>query len=569
MQGAAFSRRPGHPSNRGRIATTAGVASPIGEWAPASIGSAVLFADYDTRNAATYGTTLRDFSGTGPVITIAGTLTTPWRVEIAATGGRGVGKIRVSSTSGRTYVTPEDGVTIPADGIYAIPGSGDTLTFAASSFTVGRLYGSFNESLVDASGNGYTLTRNTSAGLSGPIMIEHGRSACGFTLTGQCRGVGGRKALVSNATEVMENASLAAALFGGTDKAFHVFFVGRLNNIAGGGAQTLVGASKHTAGFPYRELIDSGTGHHTQVASNNDANAATTTTDLGDASDVRDHVYEFSFDPTSGGLLETRRDGVLIGSRTGAFGTATGLTRFTVLGLLISNTTFSKAVASFSRILTYGGKLSAPDAATARAQLAAIHHIRLSRAIRAAHEGDSYPANAQGENAYPNVLFYSNNVPTVVNAAAIGSGVAGCVTRASTVDANYSAGAYANILVINVGGNDLGLDGSGDESALRTSLANYITARKAVGWHVILFTIIPRGDGSGGAEPALALSKRNAQNAWRVSGGSGANRVIDINAVWAGVPGDGVWYQADGLHPSRQGASLFATLLETEMELVA
>jgi len=81
-------------------------------------------------------------TGTGPIITLFGTSTTPKSLEfeILTGGARGTATVRVSDDAGSTWFMP--GSTIPADGKLTLTGAGAGLIayFNAGTYVLGEIY---------------------------------------------------------------------------------------------------------------------------------------------------------------------------------------------------------------------------------------------------------------------------------------------------------------------------------------------------------------------------------------------------------------------------------------------
>jgi lysophospholipase L1-like esterase len=128
-------------------------------------------------------------------------------------------------------------------------------------------------------------------------------------------------------------------------------------------------------------------------------------------------------------------------------------------------------------------------------------------------EGDSITSPAISTGAYP--LMYSNNATRrtfgAIRAFA-GSTVATLVSRAALVDAVIpeSLDGRKFILSVMIGRNDFAMD----QATWLASLADYLDARRAAGWKVVLCTILP--------------STISGFNAWR-------NTLNDTLRTWVGI----------------------------------
>lgn len=102
-------------------------------------------------------------------------------------------------------------------------------------------------------------------------------------------------------------------------------------------------------------------------------------------------------------------------------------------------------------------------------------------------------SNAFGDWIYASLAFFALNQqgPTIYNVGVPGQTTQQLAQTASTrVDSHYNSAAANNILVFWEVSNEL-IAGTAPEVALE-HLRDYVVARKAVGWKVVILTVIPR-----------------------------------------------------------------------------
>jgi lysophospholipase L1-like esterase len=161
--------------------------------------------------------------------------------------------------------------------------------------------------------------------------------------------------------------------------------------------------------------------------------------------------------------------------------------------------------------------------------------------------------------------FASNfAVPGVdfTNVAVNGSVLADFVTRAATVDALYSASKPC--LLSLAPGNDIatGYAGSGgSRTAWLSALASYLDARRAVGFKVILCSILPR---TAAAAPGFNAERALCNAVTATWLGSHCDAYCDFAADPVmgpdGAASNASVYQADGVHPTLAGQDNLTTL---------
>jgi len=173
-----------------------------------------------------------------------------------------------------------------------------------------------------------------------------------------------------------------------------------------------------------------------------------------------------------------------------------------------------------------------------------------------AFEGDSitdFNVNG-GRNGYPWLAYSRTGVSTFFYDFAVsGSGVATMVTRASLIDAKYDPGKTNNVLFILIGANNLG---SGNAVSFVASLKTYCQARQAVGWKVVIATILPRTLAGFNVD-------RNVANSLIVADPSfydGLARFDLDAAMGCDACAANTTYYPDGTHPSAAGHAILGPI---------
>lgn len=162
--------------------------------------------------------------------------------------------------------------------------------------------------------------------------------------------------------------------------------------------------------------------------------------------------------------------------------------------------------------------------------------------------------------------FAPNASPLVrgVNVGVGGSQISGLVSRSAALDALLPTARSGRkfILSVECGANDLG-SGTPSTDTFLASLAAYCDARRAVGWTVVVSTILPRTDaGDGGTQFNLDRGRANTEiRLWTTGGtiasGIHADAVVDY-ASNATVGADSssnntTYYNVDKVHPLTAG----------------
>ena len=189
--------------------------------------------------------------------------------------------------------------------------------------------------------------------------------------------------------------------------------------------------------------------------------------------------------------------------------------------------------------------------------------------LPASEAGDNivFSGDSQTANNYwpPEVLTALRGTPTSHNVAISGQTMANLTTiDAGTVDPLYNPSAKVNILFCWCGTNDVAAGTSG--ANMITVAQGYCAARKAVGWCVLLCTMLPRGNAP---SPAQYETDRATYNtAIRAQCSTFADGLIDVAAdARLGVAGcntNATFFQSDSgawvhINPTG-GATIVATL---------
>jgi len=170
-------------------------------------------------------------------------------------------------------------------------------------------------------------------------------------------------------------------------------------------------------------------------------------------------------------------------------------------------------------------------------------------------EGNSITAGVGGTTPYPTLTQALLGLDTIANVALGGDTIQNMVGEAATqVDPLYDPGYDRNIVVLMAGRNDISLGRTAEQ--IWGDISTWCLARKALGWKVILHTILPR-------------VVEDHETAW-----AGANALIRAN--WASVAdalcdvaSDGIMSQATyenypgGVHPDDVGYAIIADWVAT------
>lgn len=208
----------------------------------------------------------------------------------------------------------------------------------------------------------------------------------------------------------------------------------------------------------------------------------------------------------------------------------------------------------FNGEVYYGGIYSAAhDITDITTQYAALKLIMTGRGITMNTsddifimcEGDSITANP---NNYPQKGIMAITAATLAeNKAVVGDVVANLVSRASIIDSYYDATRAKNILSVLIGANDM--SGATSAATFVANLKSYCQARQAVGWTVMVCTVLPNTNSGFNA-------KRNTANGLIVGDPSFYTSLcrFDLNSNMGNDSdaSDTAKY-SDGVHPTNAG----------------
>lgn len=138
---------------------------------------------------------------------------------------------------------------------------------------------------------------------------------------------------------------------------------------------------------------------------------------------------------------------------------------------------------------------------------------------------------------------------------------------AAAVDPFYDANRPTNIVAIWAGTNDMAVGGYTPAEVL-DDLTVYGQARKAVGWKVLTFTILPRSDP--GISGTFEADRQTANAAIRETWSTYADALVDVAADTrigdAGDSNDTTYYNADKVHLNAAGNAIVAEIVEAAIE---
>jgi hypothetical protein len=521
----------------------------IAEWQPSSIPG--LLAVHDARYGITLGTTLKSFAGGQPVITLSETVPGSGALNQALSiwvrcqlgGARGVWTFEVSTDGGTNTIARN----VPSAATYDIPGTGIRLNIATGTASISNRWYSVDRTVLDQSGNGYTLTSTTDT--SSPTGEVKGRDNHNDRAA---RGVLGHRAWVGNlTTNVLFNTTgLAAALFGGiANKPFTLMWFGQADVVAGPSGTVFVSAGSSSSGTP---RVDSG------IDGANDwrvsTNAGGTVPSSGDLANTAAHGFILRYDGTT---LKLRVDGVEVISQVVATGTL-AVDRYSILAR-VRTAIDAFMPGSICLNVCYGRYVTDLEANAAMAGMQSRYGWRAPRRVKLIAEGDSLTDSSLGN--YPHYMLCSNDLVTLSNLATVGN------TSTDIVDAGQlsalafavdPAGDVLNVALLLIGANDFGTDGGGPStlSTLQANITTWCNAAYAAGVDkIIVLTNIKRG-----TDPGYETA-RLTQRSWLFTQvGVLFDRLVDLES-FPGTPSDGIWY-SDSTHQSAQGAIWFADEVE-------
>jgi lysophospholipase L1-like esterase len=163
-------------------------------------------------------------------------------------------------------------------------------------------------------------------------------------------------------------------------------------------------------------------------------------------------------------------------------------------------------------------------------------------------DGDSITAGAGVSTPYTALLTL--NMPSSIDNTGVPgfSCVQSLADAPSRVDPFFVAG-LDNVVEIWCGTNDI-VNGA-TPAATYSTLSSYISARHAVGWKVIVATMLSR----------VGLdTQKDAYNALILANSGGADGIANFTGTLLGCDGcyaDSTWFQADGIHPTQLGVNTY------------
>lgn len=132
---------------------------------------------------------------------------------------------------------------------------------------------------------------------------------------------------------------------------------------------------------------------------------------------------------------------------------------------------------------------------------------------------------------------------------------ANAVTR---IDNELAARSYQRELAVLWGGSNDINQVVATAATVQADIASWVAGRKTAGIHTIVLTTLPRVDFDAGEE-----TMRQAVNSWILSGGSGADTVVDVNTdARLADPNDAAYF-ADGVHLTAAGYAIIAAKVKT------
>lgn len=175
--------------------------------------------------------------------------------------------------------------------------------------------------------------------------------------------------------------------------------------------------------------------------------------------------------------------------------------------------------------------------------------------------GESYPLQTQAALGLTPVYWEYSNVSTSGHTL-----VQMTADAAAQVDASYSVANDHNVLVIFGGTNDIATAGDDGATAYAT-LESYCLARKAVGWTVVVVSMLPRTAGITGSPPGgFAVNRTAFNNSLLANWPTFADALADAgNDATLADPTDTTYYQ-DQIHPTAAGATIIAGYVTAAIE---
>lgn len=175
-------------------------------------------------------------------------------------------------------------------------------------------------------------------------------------------------------------------------------------------------------------------------------------------------------------------------------------------------------------------------------------------------EGDSISAGVLVTSArsWPNMYGGLHNY--AINASLIAGAAPSLENRAATVDSRIKADVQ-NVLVVSTGNDMI----AGTAANMLTLMASYLDDRRAAGWYVVLWSVLPRTTGGFNAKRATA----NAEMATWVGTHCDEWFSFDGTAMGADVDASDVAKFSDGIHPTLAGNRLLLAAIKPMLDVLA
>lgn len=246
---------------------------------------------------------------------------------------------------------------------------------------------------------------------------------------------------------------------------------------------------------------------------------------------------------------------------------ANGVSSATVLtGLMLGNLNAAANWAgSMGVVAVYPAGHSASQVASCTAAVRSVmagRSVSIPTASRyLAFDGDSItdPATAPS----PNYTWITNQnispiVPASQNFAVSGSTLVNLNARTATVDSRLIPGGK-NVLSILIGRNDMAA-GIGSVAAFEVAYQAYCQARRAVGWKMVVSTVLP-------STLAGFNAARNSFNTWLLANYTTfASALADVGndpTIGPDAAASNATYYSDGTHPTAAGHAIMAPYFTT------
>lgn len=176
--------------------------------------------------------------------------------------------------------------------------------------------------------------------------------------------------------------------------------------------------------------------------------------------------------------------------------------------------------------------------------------------------GDSQTYAFPGSQNWPEQILYQNDYPTVANLAFNGAKVSDWIesSNLALIQAQFDV-TKDNLLIMMIGENDLGTDGTGGGTDASTLIANYGTLLSATAGYGFTNVINVGMPARGNPEAALYTQKRAIFNAYLESV-TAPMKYINTYSI-PGTPGDGImWRTIDDIHLSEEGECFLSDLIQ-------